>query len=306
MTQIVCSAPGNLMLFGEHAVLHGRLAVVCAVDRRVRATLMPRADRAVRILSALANHETDLDRLAACPALRFAMTAIQAYAGRIPTGFDLAIESAFSHTIGFGSSAAVTVVTHAAVRDLCGEGNDPHELLRAARDTIRAVQGLGSGADAAASIFGGLVGYRAEPLEVRPVAVAHPLTAVYSGSKRPTPEVIALVEGRRLAWPAVFESVFALMEQTAEIALAAAVSRDWKSFGELMTVGQGLMEAIGVSNETLARIVHTLRADPGILGAKISGSGLGDCAVGLGRARQDVWPGDVLQVSIDPAGLRRE
>ena len=306
MTTITYSAPGNLMLFGEHAVLHGRLAVVCAVDRRVRATLTPRPDRTVRILSALATHETDLDRLDACPALRFAMTAIQAYRGRIPTGFDLAIESAFSHTIGFGSSAAVTVVTHAALQTLTGGAHDPHALLRAARDTIRTVQGLGSGADAAAAIFGGLVGYRAEPLEVRPVAISHPLTAVYSGSKLPTPEVIAIVEARRKAQPELFASMYTLMEQTAEAALAAAVSNDWKSVGELMTVGQGLMEAIGVSNKTLAAIVHTLRADPGILGAKISGSGLGDCAVGLGRARQDVWPGDVLQVSIDPAGLRRE
>ena len=39
------SAPGSLMLFGEHAVLHGHAALVAAVDRRVTVTLRPRRRR---------------------------------------------------------------------------------------------------------------------------------------------------------------------------------------------------------------------------------------------------------------------
>ena len=50
---IPSSAPGSLMISGEHAVLHGRHALVGAVDQRVRVMLTPRADDTIRICSAL-------------------------------------------------------------------------------------------------------------------------------------------------------------------------------------------------------------------------------------------------------------
>ena len=294
------------MLLGEHAVLHGRLAVVCAVNRRVRAALRPRGDREIRIVSALGEHRTDLDAFAASPKLNFAMAALADYRARFKTGFELEFGSEFSHTIGFGSSAAVTVVTHAAVRSWLGEADDHLALFRAARQTVRDVQGAGSGADVAASVFGGIIGYRAEPLEIFPHVVSHPLTAVYSGAKMRTPEVIAIVEARRKMEPEKFEAIFLAMEKTSIDALEALKKNDWPRFGKILDAGQGLMEAIGVSNEKLGAIVAALRADPGILGAKISGSGLGDCAVGLGRAREDVRPGAAFGVEIDPTGIRDE
>lgn len=300
------SAPGNLMLLGEHAVLHGRLAVVCAVDRRVRATLLPRGDGLVRISSALGEHHTDVEALASHPRLKFAMAAIGAHRGRLKSGFDLQFASEFSHTIGFGSSAAITVATHAALRAWLGLGDDLEEIFMAARGTIREVQGMGSGADVAASVFGGVVGYRAEPVEIHPVAVSFPLTAVYSGSKMPTPEVIAVVEARRAKEPQRFAELFMQMEQVSFAALAALRAGDWKRVGGLLNEGQELMESIGVSTCRLDAIVTALRSDPGITGAKISGSGLGDCAVGWGRARKDVGVGETIPVNVEAEGLRRE
>ena len=216
------------------------------------------------------------------------------------------MESSFSHTIGFGSSAAITVATHAALRAWLGHADDRKELFIAARHTIRDVQGVGSGADAAASVFGGVVGYRAEPLEIEPLAVSHPITAVYSGSKMPTVEVIARVEASRREQPVLFDALFALAEQTTDEGLVALRAGDWKRFGAAMNVGQGLMDAMGVNNEALARIVFALRRDAGIVGAKISGSGLGDCAVGMGRLQAPYPAGEVMEIEIDPAGVRRE
>ncbi len=303
---ITFSAPGSLMLLGEHAVLHGKLAVVCAVNRRVRATLTPRADRKIEIHSALGNFQADLDNVGSSPEFRFVLAVIKKKLNKLPSGFDLKIESEFSHKIGFGSSAAVTVaVTAAFAQWTCGVV-DSEFLFGSCRDTIREVQGVGSGADVAASVFGGVTGYRADPLEIFPFAVSHPLTAVYSGSKMPTVEVIGLVEGRRQKQPALFDGIFSLMEETSREALAALETEDWPRLGAIMNFGQGLMDAIGVNNEKLARIIFSLRADPEILGAKISGSGLGDCAVGLGRARENLNAGEQFAVEIDTAGVRKE
>lgn len=294
------SAPGSLMLLGEHAVLHGRHAVVCAVDRRMRVTIEPRADKLVRIHSDLAAHETDLDALDPHPRLAFVMEAIRG--ARPKTGLDLRIVADFPHTIGFGSSAAVTVATLAALRMAHAMPPDRNDLFAAARDTIRAVQGRGSGADAAASLFGGVIGYRSEPLEIEQVRATHPLTAVYSGVKTATPEAIAMVEEGRRGQPELYDAIFDAMDCAATLAVDAVQRGDWIELGELLNVGQGLMEAIGVGTPALSEIVHALRRAEDILGAKISGSGLGDCAVGLGHAALQL-PYETFPLAIDTEGL---
>ena len=112
---ISTSAPGSLMLLGEHAVLHGKRALVCAINRRITIRLSPVADRSVHVISALADYSSSLDELAEHPSLKFVLQAIRQHCDRIPSGFELKIDSEFSADIGFGSSAAVTVATHAAL-----------------------------------------------------------------------------------------------------------------------------------------------------------------------------------------------
>jgi ornithine carbamoyltransferase len=44
------------MLLGEHAVLHGQRAMVCAIDRRITVTLTLRADRQIQIDATMMSH----------------------------------------------------------------------------------------------------------------------------------------------------------------------------------------------------------------------------------------------------------
>jgi mevalonate kinase len=294
------------MLFGEHAVLHGKRALVCAASARLTVSLLPRADRRVTIESALGRHETTLDSPAPAEPFRFVLAALAREAALLPGGFDLRIDSEFPATIGLGSSAAVTVATLAALAAHGGRSPSREALVRVARDVIRGVQGAGSGADAAASAFGGIVAYRADPLAIRRIAQAPPVTLAYSGSKMPTPEVIRRVETARAAMPAVFNAIYEAMNRVAEEATTAVEQANWTRVGALMNVAQGLMDAIGVNDATLSGLVYALRGDPAVLGAKISGSGLGDCVVALGRpARIDPSMREI-PVSVGLEGLTVE
>lgn len=298
------SVPGNLMVLGEHAVLHGRHALVCAVSPMMHLRMTPRDDRTVRIQSALGQDEADLSRLEVRPPFRFIWAAIQqAYPS---LGFDLEIESGFSDEIGFGSSAAVTVGILGLLAAHAGQELDRHALFTQARSVIRSVQGRGSGADAAASVFGGLVLYRSDPLHIDPVPVTHPLTLLYSGYKETTPVVIEKVEALRQAQPRLVEGLYDLMDRSVLAAAEAVRAGDWPTVGRLLNMNQGFMDALGVNDRTLSELVYFLRDQPSILGAKISGSGLGDCVLGLGALSAVEHPYTAIPAAISEEGLRIE
>lgn len=304
-TSISASAPGSLMLLGEHAVLHGRRAMVCAIDRRMTVILTPRADRQVTIDSALGRYDAPLDDLADHPDFTFVLDAVRSWRDFLAHGFELKIESEFSADIGFGSSAAVTVATHAVLMQLAGERCCKKALFRKALQTVRSVQGRGSGADVAAAVYGGVVSYRAEPLEMVPVPVSHPLTASYCGYKRKTAEVIGIIEEARARdTHDKFERIFDSMDQSVEEALPKLQAQDWAGFGFILNLNQALMDSMGLNTPELAEMVAALQADMNVTGAKISGSGLGDCAIGWGAAQLDCSFGyPVYALNISPEGV---
>ena len=48
---IKSSAPGSIMIMGEHAVLHGKKAIVAAIAKRISIELTPRSDKKISIMS---------------------------------------------------------------------------------------------------------------------------------------------------------------------------------------------------------------------------------------------------------------
>jgi len=152
------------------------------------------------------------------------------------------------------------------------------ELFARSLATIHRVQGRGSGADVAASVFGGVIAYRADPLEIQNVGQASrlpfPLTAVYSGSKMKTVDVIRHLEEKRALNAAYFEKIFDRMD-----ASVGEVIEDFPTLGKKLIENQFLMEEMGLCNAALAEIIQKFQSLE--VPAKISGSGLGDCAIGL-------------------------
>lgn len=299
---ITTSAPGSLMLLGEHAVLHGHHALVGAINRRITVQLTQTGTDSVRIISSLGEYRAPLTDLVDHSSFAFVIQAIRQQAGHIPTGFELKIDSGFSSMIGFGSSAAVTVATHAALMYWI-MGEEPHRetLFTESLKTVHEVQKSGSGSDVAASVFGGMVGYTTAP-EFHPLELSVPLTAVYCGYKTPTPEVILKVEQLRNEEPAKYERIYATIDASVLEAVEHLRNHDFPAFGEVLNRNQELMDAMGVNTPELQEIVSALQAAPDVFGAKVSGSGLGDCAIGVGFAELAELDYEVYHLEITPAG----
>lgn len=304
------SAPGSLFLLGEHAVLHNKRALVMSIDKRITVSLIPRDDSLIGIRSALGQHETSLTNLSIQAPFEYILTAIQRYLPELNTGFDLEVESDFSSTQGLGSSAAVCLST-VAVLDRYTQQRDPaslptilNSLFQSARDVVRSVQGLGSGADVAASTVGGVVLYQQDhPSILKRFSQLPPVVVCYSGFKTKTVDVVNRFEHQRLKYPKMYEGLFSASDEAVIAAQQALEKEDWPALGELFNSQQGVMDAYGVGLPVLTQLINTLRQEPTIWGAKISGSGLGDCVIGLGTLKTTI---PVVAVSPAFEGLRYE
>lgn len=281
-------APGSLTLLGEYAVLHGKAAIVAAVDKFILVSLIPHNDDTVYIRSSLGELTVDRRQLRPLPPFEFILTALASK--KLPTGCDVMIESDLPNAIGLGSSAAVTVSLLAAMNAWLKTPLKKNNLWQEATNVIKAVQGQGSGADCAASIYGGVIAFRNQPLHIVSLKNRPPIVVVYSGKKLTTARAIDVVNTRRQQQPTFYRDVDEKMDELALNAINIINTSDWRAFGRLLNEGQKLMITLGVNNKILDSLINQLREKPSIFGAKISGSGLGDCVIGIGTLSSNVFP----------------
>jgi len=304
---LAISVPGSLMLLGEHAVLHEHPCLVAAIDERIRLSIIPRNDGLVTITSSLGDYEGDRDDLPDHPSFRFVIGALNQQSRALPGGCDATILADMPATIGFGTSAAVTVAMIGALHLAVSGSWSLPDVLRDARTVIQRVQGRGSGADAAASVFGGVVYYgmnddQTEVIQSEPKS----LSALYCGYKTPTAEVIAHVDAVWKGKEDERDQLFDRMGDLTKRGRTALLNQDDKLFGKILNEGQLLMQQLGVSTKELEQCAVRLYQDKNIAGAKISGSGMGDCVVGWGRAETEVSPFEMYHLTTAAEGIRLE
>lgn len=299
------------MLLGEYAVLHGHHALVTAIDKRMYVTLIPRNDEKIILESALGHYETTLADIQRKAPFQFVLATLQSLKKYFRQGCHIKIESDFSATVGFASSAAVTVATLKVLAEWFGLSFSTMELIKRARQIIREVQGTGSGADAAACVLGGAVLYRMKPFIAKKIEFNYPVTIVYSGYKTPTPVVINEVEQRFAALTIIFKKILSAINNCTLQGWDALSSQHWQKLGTIMTIQQGLMDALGVNTPELNGIIDFVRRETTILGAKISGSGRGDCVIALGDSLLDSsqlskWGAEQIRINLTSEGVRSE
>lgn len=307
MNRIKVTVPGSIMLMGEHAVLFGHKALACAVDKYIHIELESIATREVLIDSTLAQYRSSLSDLAADDRLSFVLAAVAMYADCLPSGIKITIRSEFSHTVGLGSSAAVTAGVVAALASFVKDKTDRDSLFDRSLAVVHQVQGgRGSGTDLVASIYGSIVSYRIEPREIKALPALPNISLYYAGYKTKTPDVLKHVEGLASHYPELYHQIYQLMGSVADNAEQAIAQQDWQKLGQLMNNYQGLMDALGVADKAICDIVYTLRQSKHITGAKISGSGLGDCVIALGSDPDLSITYEQIPVSVSVQGVSIE
>lgn len=320
---ITVSAPGKLMLLGDHAVVYENPCLVTAVDQRmfVTVTLL---EEPVFTLDApdvgISDYQRPMSELGhgdIPKGARFVELAIRNVlltAKSKPSGIHVKTRSEFSSSFGFGSSSASTVCVAAALSELCNLHLSNKKLFDIAYKTVLDIQGAGSGFDVAAGIYGGTIYFVGGGRVIEPIVLsALPLIVGYSGIKGDTAQMISQVAKRRGAHIKMYEELFQISAGLVDQGKSALQAGDFESLGHLFEAGEELMFQYGVEIEKLKQMISAA-CGAGAWGAKMSGAGGGDCMIALApptkRASVEAAikkaGGEVIHLTTHAAGVRVE
>jgi mevalonate kinase len=284
MPAVSASAPGKVILFGEHAVVYGQPAIAAPVFG-VAAKAIVSPDIAgpagrISIDAPEVGLNATLDSLPADHPLAAAVHAtLAALALMNPPAFKLRVTSTIPVAAGLGSGAAVSVAIVRAVSGFLGQPLADEQVSAIAFEVEKLHHGTPSGIDNTVITF-------AKPIET--LNVGKPLTIVIADTGVASPTKIA-VGDVRIAWQtdsARYEALFAQVGAISTQARAAIEAGDTAALGGLMDSNHALLQEIGVSSPELDRLVDAAK-NAGAFGAKLSGGGRGGNMIALAAGNAD-------------------
>lgn len=285
---IKISAPGKLMLFGDHSVVHNRPCIVTAVNHRI-STVIEKTNSNEIILNApdldVKDYKVSLNELEKEHPKKviFALTAIKNFFKKykLNSGLNIRTKSEFSSEFGLGSSSAITVDILKGLSNLFKININDKDLFDLSYRTILEIQGVGSGFDLAAAIHGGTLffitaGKVIEPINVREL----PIIVGYTGVKADTATLVKMVYRKLAEEPEKINRNFDESAKIVNEAKEQIQKSNWKRLGELMDLNQELLRELDVSSKELEKLISAAKS-AGAYGAKLSGAGGGDCMIAI-------------------------
>ena len=280
---ISVKAPGSLMIFGEHSVIHGETAIVAAIDQYIEVSVAENNQQQLCITSdRFPSYTAPMHALSHNKPYTFIIDAVKKYRPYLTHGLNVAVKSDFSPQIGLGSSAAVVSCILGALMRITKGTIAKSALFAEGLSIIRKQHPLASGSDLAASIHGNVIHFDPNNHHSKTLAKDLPLVVVYSGSKALTHDCVAMVNARFANNPDGLKRICYVAGRITEEAAGDIVRGDYRSLGGWMNVFDALIyKSFDLQTPVLCNILRVLRTATVIYGAKISGAGMGDCVVAV-------------------------
>jgi mevalonate kinase len=284
---VKASAPGKLMLFGEHAVIYDKPCIVTSVNHRISVSLQRKDTDNIFLTAPELNIKNQIisDNLekSYSKKVSFILAAVNNFFKKynVKSGLDIKTKNEFSDKIGLGSSSAVVVSTIKGLSKLFETEASHKQIFDLSYKTILDVQGLGSGFDVAAAVYGGILFFVTEGRVISPIKITEmPLVIGYTGVKADTPTLVRMVREKKIKEPSKINNIFNEIENIVNLAKSEIENKNWEEIGRLMNLNQDLLRGLDVSSKELENLIKAVLG-AGAYGAKLSGAGGGDCMIAI-------------------------
>src|SRR3989344_2956493 len=259
--KISYSAPGKIILSGEHSVVYGKPALVTAVNLRLTVTINEGKPQ----IKDKEIHE------AVVKIEEIVLNYLQKQTKVKKKSFNYYYKSDIPIGRGMGSSAAFCVATAAALLHFyTGREYDKQIINSLAYQGEKYFHGMPSGVDVSASCFGGLIFYRKEfeflknisSLNFKiPKKIQDKLILIDSGQPVESTEQMVKHVGKRYNEnPKLIETVLNIIEKLTKRMVVSIVKEDINLFQETVKENQKELENLGIVSKQTSELLKNLQA----------------------------------------------
>jgi mevalonate kinase len=276
----IASAPGKIILFGEHFVVHGTKAILAAIDKRVTVTSTFTENKTIKVNSQLGTIEVPISssheevKSEFRPFVYLANKIINSEQNA--SGLEITIDSDIPIGVGLGSSSACCVAAAASISELFNELSS-EEILKMSIEAEKTIFPDTSGADCTVCTYGGMIEYPS----VEKIDNTFDLNLLIANSMIPhnTKNSVEKVNKFKENDEERFSQLCDLETKLIDEVITAMKNNDAATFGLKMSENQKYLEEIQISNDTLRDMISSLKEIS--LGTKITGAGDGGCIIAL-------------------------
>jgi len=276
----IASAPGKIILFGEHFVVHGTKAILAAIDKRVTVTSTFTENKTIKVNSQLGTIEVPISssheevKSEFRPFVYLANKIINSEQN--VSGLEITIDSDIPIGVGLGSSSACCVAATASISELFNELSS-EEILKMSIEAEKTIFPDTSGADCTVCTYGGMIEYPS----IEKIDNTFDLNLLIANSMIPhnTKNSVEKVNKFKENDEKRFSQLCDLETKLIDEVITTMKNNDGTTLGLKMTENQKYLEEIQISNDTLRDMISSLKEIS--LGTKITGAGDGGCIIAL-------------------------
>jgi len=274
------SAPGKLMLFGEHSVVYGNPCIATSINKRLDVYLddkkneKNREDTTIDALGIKAKFPSNFEQH------KFLNLTIAKFFEKYgQKNFELRTKPMPK---GLGSSSAVVVAAVKALSALYNLTWSNDEIFKFSYNIVKEGQnGKASGYDIAVAVYGGTIRYENKngDMKVKKLKNIRNLIAIDTGIKSSTTELVREISEKRNKYKEIFDGIFKIINKIVDEGEKEIMNENYEGLGELMNINHGILNAMGLSTYEIENLINGIK--PYCYGAKISGAGRGDYIIAI-------------------------
>ena len=256
----IASAPGKIILFGEHFVVHGTKAILAAIDKRVTVTSTFTDNKTIKVNSQLGTIEVPISssheevKSEFRPFVYLANKMINS--NQNVSGLEITIDSDIPIGVGLGSSSACCVAAADSISGLFKELSS-EEILKMSIEAEKTIFPDTSGADCTVCTYGGMIEYPS----IEKIDNTFDLNLLIANSMIPhnTKNSVEKVNKFKENNEERFSELCDLETKLIDEVIVAMKNNDATTFGLKMSENQKYLEEIQVSNDTLRGMISSLK-----------------------------------------------